>query len=232
MPRSNISEREQANAKKVRQTMKKGLENYFGTGVRVPPPSLAGTPSDAAGRHKGGADKTANSKEGERSRKQTTGLQIPTDRTHTNSRQRRAEEDRQREDKADFTRVPSKKSPPKGSDDELSQRSKKTRSDDDASSPNEFGRGKSANLEAIKGLLRKKGSGTLPNGSSKKDRKTATFAEAITKVAGTKNSAPKISAPKITLNKCVVTFSVRVDKGKDTQVVFGKKIITALNFVQ
>ncbi len=28
-----ISEREQANAKKARQTTKKGLDNYFGTGV-------------------------------------------------------------------------------------------------------------------------------------------------------------------------------------------------------
>ena len=48
-------------------------------------------------------------------------------------------------------------------------------------------------MEAIKGLLRKKGSGTPPKGSLKKDRKTATFAEAVTKVAATKKPAPKIT---------------------------------------
>ena len=192
-PCLNITEREQANAKKARQTMKKGLENYFGTGVQVPPPSLAGTPSDAAGKRQGGEDKTPNSREGEGRRMPTSGLKTPTVRTHTNSHQRRAEEDKQGEERADFTRVPSKKSPPKGLDNEHSRRSKKTRSDDDASSPDKSGKGKSVNLEAIKGLLRKKGSGTPPKGSSKKDRKTATFAEAVTKVAATKKPAPKIT---------------------------------------
>ena len=48
-PRMNATEREQANAKKAKHNKKKGLEDYFGTGVRVPPPSLAGTPTDAAG---------------------------------------------------------------------------------------------------------------------------------------------------------------------------------------
>ena len=84
-PRLNISEREQANAKKVRQTMKKGLENYFSTGVRVAPPSLAGTPSDAAGKRQGGEDKMPNSKEGEGRWMPTSGLKTPTVRTHTNS---------------------------------------------------------------------------------------------------------------------------------------------------
>ena len=77
-PRPFISEREQANTKKARQTMKKGLENYFGTGVRVPPPSLAGTPSDAAGRRQGGEGKAATSKEGEGRQTPTTGLKTPT----------------------------------------------------------------------------------------------------------------------------------------------------------
>ncbi len=53
-PRPSISDREQANTKKARQIMKKGLENYFGMGARVPPPTLEGTPSDATGRRKGG----------------------------------------------------------------------------------------------------------------------------------------------------------------------------------
>ncbi len=39
-------------------------------------------------------------------------------------------------------------------------------------------------------------------------------------------------APVITHKKCVVAFSVRADKGKDTQAAFGKKIIAALSFLQ
>lgn len=84
---------------------------------------------------------------------------------------RTREEDKQRGTSKDLVRQ-SKKSPPKGSDDKHSRRSKKTRSDDDASTRDESGEGKSANLEAIKGLLCKKGSGTpLPKGSDKKEKK-------------------------------------------------------------
>ncbi len=89
------------------------------------------------------------------------------------------------------------------------------------------GDGKTANLEAIKGSLRKKGSGTPTHKrSEKKTKKTATFVEAINKGATDK------SVPAITHKKCMVAFSVRVDKGKDTQAAFGKKIITALTFLQ
>ena len=56
-PRSTISEREQANSKKARQVKKKGLENYFGVGARVPPPSLEGSPADAVGKRKTGDGK-------------------------------------------------------------------------------------------------------------------------------------------------------------------------------
>jgi hypothetical protein len=72
-------------------------------------------------------------------------------------------------------------------------------------------------LEAIKGSLGKKGSGgALPKGSEHKARKTNMFAEAVSKGAMDK------SAPAIAHKKCVVAFSVRVDKGKDTQAAFGK----------
>ncbi len=82
-------------------------------------------------------------------------------------------------------------------------------------------------MEAIKGSLRKKGSGSsTPKGSEKKAKKTAKFAEAVSKGATEK------SAPAIAHKKCVVAFSVRVDKGEDTQVAFGKKIIAALSFLQ
>ena len=39
-------------------------------------------------------------------------------------------------------------------------------------------------------------------------------------------------APAITHKKCVVASSVRVDKGKDTQAAFGKKIIATLSFLR
>ena len=77
------------------------------------------------------------------------------------------------------------------------------------------------------GSLRKKGSGSsTPKGSEKKAKKTAKFAEAVSKGATEK------SAPAIAHKKCVVAFSVRVDKGKDTQLTFGKKIIATLSFLQ
>ncbi len=66
------------------------------------------------------------------------------------------------------------------------------------------------NLEAIKKLLRKKGAGTVkPKGSKKKDKKTATFAEATSKGALWKPE------PKVKYSKCVVAFAIRVDKGKN-----------------
>ena len=46
-PRTTTNERAQAQSKKAK---KKGLEGYFGVGARVPPPTLEGTPTDAAGK--------------------------------------------------------------------------------------------------------------------------------------------------------------------------------------
>ncbi len=65
-------------------------------------------------------------------------------------------EGKQRGSRAKTTK-PSKKSPRNASDDDLSRRSKKTRSDNKVSSPDEPG-GNTVNLVAIKGSLRKKGS--------------------------------------------------------------------------
>ena len=56
-PQPNATKREQGNAKKAKQNKKKGLESYFGAGARVPPPSLDGTPTDAAGQPRGGGHK-------------------------------------------------------------------------------------------------------------------------------------------------------------------------------
>jgi len=198
-PRLDATEREQANPKKAKR---KGLENYFGKGERVLPPSRDGTPTDAAGQRKVGGAKERHDSTPQRPK--ATG---PT-----------SEKDKRG----------SRKSLTKGSDDEHSRRSKKTRSDDDASTPDESGEGKSANLEAIKGLLRKKGTGTPSlKDTTKKAGKTATFAEAVSKEKTTKQKAPRV-----THKKCVVAFSIRVDRGKDTQAAFGKKIISALSFLQ
>ena len=69
-PRPKASEREQANAKKAKHQRKKGLESYFGMGERVGPPSLSGTPTDAAGKRRGEGHKEGNDT---RSRKQKGG---------------------------------------------------------------------------------------------------------------------------------------------------------------
>jgi hypothetical protein len=83
------------------------------------------------------------------------------------------------------------------------------------------------NLEAMKKSLRKKGAGTIkPKGSKKKDKKTATFAEATSKGVSRKPE------PEVKYNKCVVAFAIRVDKGKDTKAGFCKKIVASLSFFQ
>jgi hypothetical protein len=46
-PSTKMREREQANAKKVKQGKKKGLEEFFGQGPRVSAPSWEGTPINA-----------------------------------------------------------------------------------------------------------------------------------------------------------------------------------------
>ncbi len=47
-----------------------------------------------------------------------------------------------------------------------------------------------------------------------------------------RKSVLKNPVPAIKHKKCVVAFLVRVDKGKDTQAAFGKKLISALSFLQ
>ena len=52
-PHPMANEWVQAQAKKAK---KKGLEGYFGAGARVLPPTLKGTPIDAAGKKRGGEE--------------------------------------------------------------------------------------------------------------------------------------------------------------------------------
>ena len=159
-PRPMANERVQAQAKKAK---KKGLEGYFGAGARVPPPTLKGTPIDAAGKRRGGEETTSGCNKGEGG-----SLDVPRMEANSNI----GGEGEQRGSRAKTTK-PSKKSPRNDSDKDLSRRSKKTRWDDKVSSPDESG-GNTMNLEAIKGLLRKKGSGTpSPKGSERTDKKNA-----------------------------------------------------------
>ena len=129
----------------------------------------------------------------------TGGKQQPS--TETTAHGRKAKSSKEGEDNQRRTReklsTKSKKSTCNNSDDNLSRRSKKTRSDDDASSPaDSTGNGDTPNLEAIKGSLWKKGSGSAtPKGLEQKARKTATFAEAVSKGAMDK-LAPAIAHKK------------------------------------
>jgi hypothetical protein len=78
-----------------------------------------------------------------------------------------------------------------GSDDKISCRSKRTKSDDKGSAlGGEQLNGTMLNLEAMKELLRKKGAGMVKRkGSNKEDKKTAMFAEAASKGAFAKAGA-------------------------------------------
>ncbi len=76
-------------------------------------------------------------------------------------------------------------------------------------------------------MLREKGLNTPPSkGSKKKEKKTATFAEVTSKGVSRKPETV------VKYKKCVVAFAIWVDKGKDTQAAFGKKLIAALSFLQ
>ncbi len=48
----------------------------------------------------------------------------------------------------------------------------------------------------------------------------------------TSKGATRQSEPEVKYNKCVVAFTIRVDKGKDTKAAFDKKIVAALSFLQ
>jgi hypothetical protein len=207
------NERVQAQAKKAK---KKGLEGYFGAGARMPPPTLKGTPIYAARKRRGGEETTSGRNKGDGG-----SSAVPRMEASSNI----GGEGKQRGSRAKTTK-PSKKSPCNALDNDLSRQSKKTQSDDKVSSPDKSGRN-TVNLESIKGSLRKKGSGTpSPKGLEKMDKKKATFAEVARK------PVMQTPAPAIKHKKCVVAFSVRVDKGKDTQAAFCKKLISAPSFLQ
>ncbi len=97
-----------------------------------------------------------------------------------------------------------KKPSHKGSDDKTSRRSKRTKSNDEGLVfEGNQGNGAEVNLEAIKGLLKKKGIGaTKSKGSGKNDKKMARFVEIASK------EVPQKSKPAVKYNKCVVAFAI------------------------
>ncbi len=76
-------------------------------------------------------------------------------------------------------------------------------------------------------MLRKKGAGKAKSTDAKQTAKrSATFAESASK------GAPQKPEATFQYNKCVISFAIRVDKGKYTKAGFDKKIITGLSFLQ
>jgi hypothetical protein len=59
-----VNKREQAQAKKIKQARKKGLEDFFGQGPFVPAPSWEGTPINAVVKQRGDENKAIDPKEG------------------------------------------------------------------------------------------------------------------------------------------------------------------------
>jgi hypothetical protein len=161
-PSLKANEREQAQAKKIKQTKKKGLEDFFGKGPRVPPPSKEGSPIDAARKRRVQEGKADERKEGEGKRPLFDPACL-----HIHSHPNEGGEGGQKGAQTKSTKQP-RKSSRKGSDDELSRQSKRTRSDDEGSAHNDSGEGKMVNLEAIKGSLRKKGQSTPSSKGSEK----------------------------------------------------------------
>jgi hypothetical protein len=227
-PSMKISKREQAKAKKNEQGKKKGLANFFGQGPHLPPPPREGTPIDAVVQRR--ENRGTNRKEGKGKSPLTelASLKRSTKVKATKHLKIEDEGERGEGDGQTISKKSTKTLSHNGSYDEISRQSKRTKSDDEGSALcGEQPNGAVVNLEAMKELLRKKGAGTIkPKGSDKKDKKTATFAEAASMGASWKVE------PKVKYNKCVVAFAIRVDKGKDTKVGVDKKIVTALSFLQ
>ncbi len=225
-PSMKVSEREQAEAKKVKQVRKKELEEYFGKGPRVQAPSREGTPINTVlqQREKGRPD------HGE-GKERPTKLAPLKGATKAKVQTPQQMEDNGEEGQGGGntkTKNSKKKSPHKSSDDKTSRKSKRTKLDNEVSVLGWKGLDSLVvNLEAMKELLRKKGAGKAKSmDTEQKSKKSATFAESASK------GAPQKPEATVQYNKCVISFAIRVDKGKNTKVGFDKKIIAGLSFLQ
>jgi hypothetical protein len=225
-PSMKVGEKEQAEAKKVKQVRKKELEEYFGKGPRVQAPSREGTPIDAVlQRREIGRPNHIEGKE------RPTKLLLLKGVTKAKVQMPQQMEDNGEEGQGGGnkkTKKSKKKSPHKGSDDKTSRKSNWTKSDNKVSVLGGKGLDSSVvNLEAMKGLVRKKGAGKDKSTDAKqKAKKSATFAESASK------GAPRKLEATVQYNKCVISFAIRVDKGKDTKAGFDNKIIVGLSFLQ
>ncbi len=183
-PSTKISEREQATTKNIKQVKKKGLEAYFGQGPWVPGPSQEGTSINAVEqqRENRGTDVEGGDTP------HLTKLASLTRLTKAYAAKKLQAEgggEKGKEDRQAKGRKDTKKSTCKSLGDENSRKSKRTKSDDEVSATKgEQSDGIEVNLEAMKWSLRKKGTGMAKSkGLEKRDKKTATFAEATSKGA-------------------------------------------------
>ncbi len=184
MPSTKASEREQANAKKIKQNKKKGLEAFFGQGPWVPGPSREGTPINVVVQQR--ENRSTDVEGGDNPHlPQLASLTRSTKACATKKLQTEGGGEKGKEDAQTKGRKDTKKSTRKSSDDENSRKSKRMKSDNEVSATKgEQFNGVEVNLEAMKGSLRKKGTGTTKSkGLKKQDKKTATFAESASKGA-------------------------------------------------
>jgi hypothetical protein len=122
-PSTKISEREQAQAKKIKQGKKKGLADFFGQGPRVPAPSWEGTPINAVVQQR--ENRITNYKVGDKSHPtKLVSLNESTKVNATKKIQTEGGEERGKEDRQTMGKKNTKKPTRKGSDDKNSHRSK------------------------------------------------------------------------------------------------------------
>jgi hypothetical protein len=125
-PNLKATEWEQAQAKKIK---KKGLEEFFGKGLHVQPPSREGTPIDVVVKKRGNKNKANDREEGEgKSPSTELGGSLS---TAQSTKQLQSKEDGEGGQGEELTKSKkkTKKSACKNSDDKHSRQSKRTRSD-------------------------------------------------------------------------------------------------------
>ncbi len=167
-PSTKASQREQANTKKTKQVKRKGLEAFFGQGPRVPGPSREGTPIDAVIQRR--ENRSTDVKGGDNPHlPQLASLTRSMKAYAAKKLQAEGGREKGKEDGQTKGRKDTKKSTHKSSDNENSCKSKHTKSDDEVSATKgEQSKGMEVNLEAMKGSLRKKGTGTTKSKGLKK----------------------------------------------------------------
>jgi hypothetical protein len=167
---TKASKREQANTKKIKQVKKKGLEAFFGQGPRVPGPSREGTPIDVVVQQR--ENRSTDIKGGDNPHlPQLASLTRSTKACATKKLHAEGGGEKGKEDAQTKGRKDTKKSTRKSSDDENSCKSKRTKSDDEVSATKgEQSNSVEVDLEAMKGSLRKKGTGMTKSKGLKKMR--------------------------------------------------------------